>query len=135
MLVADWDQGSIKRFQSTGTTYTYKSAFASGFARLEGVAIGPDGFLYAIDWHLNIVKKLNAQTGTAIGVYLEGGNMLRPNSLAFWKQPLKVEGNNVPFCGDMIAAFFDGPNCSGIPQHRIGVVEMDKVHLVAQISR
>ncbi|MBK8922554.1 MAG: NHL repeat-containing protein [Saprospirales bacterium] len=86
LLVADWDEGSIKRLRPEGDTFVLQSIFATGFARLEGVAIGPDGFLYACDWYLNQVKKLEAATGSAVGVYLEGGDMQRPNGLAFWKR-------------------------------------------------
>ncbi|TNE51105.1 MAG: hypothetical protein EP344_16745 [Bacteroidetes bacterium] len=85
LLVADWDQGSIKRFSPDDSVFRYKSAFATGYARLEGTAIGPDGYLYAIDWYLNLVKKLDADSGRSIGVYLEGGGMQQPNALTFWK--------------------------------------------------
>lgn len=85
LLVADWDTGSIKRFRVQGDTLAFVSDFATGFARLEGAAIAPDGYLYACDWHLNLVKKLDAGSGSSIGVYLEGGDMLHPNGLAFWK--------------------------------------------------
>ncbi|MCB9315605.1 MAG: NHL repeat-containing protein [Lewinellaceae bacterium] len=85
LLVADWDSGSIKKFRNEPGGLVFDSEFASGFARLEGVAIGPDGYLYACDWYRNIIQKLNASTGSAIGVYLDGGAMERPNGLAFYK--------------------------------------------------
>lgn len=85
LLVADWDSGAIKRFLAAGDAFVFEREFASGFARLEGVALGPDGFLYACDWYRNLIQKLNATTGSAIGVYLEGGGMLQPNGLAFYK--------------------------------------------------
>ena len=85
LLVADWDSGAIKRFSAAGGSFVFDREFASGFARIEGVALGPDGFLYACDWYRNLIQKLNASTGSAIGVYLEGSGMLQPNALAFWK--------------------------------------------------
>jgi len=85
LLVADWDSGSIKKFRAEPGGLVFDSEFASGFARLEGVALGPDGFLYACDWYRNIIQKLNATSGSAEGVYLEGGDMQRPNGLAFYK--------------------------------------------------
>lgn len=86
LMVADWEDGTIKRFRPDAGHFLFHSAFATGFARLEGVAHGPDGFLYACDWYLNLVKKLDAQTGNEIGVYLEGNGLLRPNGLVFWKK-------------------------------------------------
>lgn len=86
LMVADWEDGTIKRLRPDAGQFLFHSPFATGFARLEGVAHGPDGFLYACDWYLNLVKKLDAQTGNEIGVYLEGNGMLRPNGLVFWKK-------------------------------------------------
>lgn len=86
LLVADWAEGRIKRFRPSGDGFIFDMLFAQGFARLEGVATGPDGYLYACDWHLNMVKKFDANTGDQIGVYLEGNGLLHPNALAFWKR-------------------------------------------------
>jgi len=86
LLVADLDHVSIKRFRRSADTFAYHAPFADGFGRLEGVALGPDGFLYAGDARLNLIKKLEADTGASIGVYLEGGGMQNPNGLAFWKR-------------------------------------------------
>jgi hypothetical protein len=86
LLVADLDHVSIKRFRPEGAAFAYRGAFADGFGRLEGVALGPDGFLYACDARMNLVKKLEADSGISIGVYLEGGSMQGPNGLVFWKR-------------------------------------------------
>lgn len=86
LFVADWEEGRIKRFRPDGAGFVFDSLFAEGFARLEGVAIGPDGYLYACDWQLNLVKKLDAATGSQIGVYLETGGMQHPNALVFWRK-------------------------------------------------
>ncbi|MBL7775071.1 MAG: NHL repeat-containing protein [Saprospiraceae bacterium] len=85
LLVADWDAGSIKRFRPENGGFAYEREFATGFARLEGLALGPDGFLYACDWYRNLIQKLDATSGSAIGVYLDGGGMQQPNALTFWK--------------------------------------------------
>lgn len=87
LLVADLDHTSIKRFRQAGATWAYAGPFADGFGRLDGVALGPDGFLYAADFRLNMVKKLEADTGVVLGIYLEGGGMQGPNGLAFWRRP------------------------------------------------
>ncbi|MBK9339071.1 MAG: hypothetical protein IPM98_22050 [Lewinellaceae bacterium] len=86
LLVADLDHVSIKRFRPEGAAFVYREPFADGFGRLEGVATGPDGFLYACDARMNLVKKLEADTGVGVGVYLEGGGMQAPNALVFWKR-------------------------------------------------
>lgn len=86
LMVADWGAGAIMRLQPSGAGFLFHSVFAAGFGRLEGVAHGPDGFLYACDWYLNLVKKLDAATGHEIGVYLEGNGMVHPNGIAFWKK-------------------------------------------------
>lgn len=86
LLVADLDHASIKRFRPNGAAFAYESPFADGFGWLEGVAHGPDGFLYACDTRLHLVKKLEADSGTSIGVYVEGGGLQSPNALAFWKR-------------------------------------------------
>jgi len=86
LLVADLDHVAIKRFRPQGGTFAYEAPFADGFGWLEGVALGPDGFLYACDSRLHLLKKLDADSGESIGVYLEGGGLQLPNGLAFWKQ-------------------------------------------------
>lgn len=86
LFVADWEGGAIRRFRPEGNSLRLLGDFASGFARLEGATLGPDGYLYACDWYMNLVKKLDAASGSAIGVYLENGDMARPNGLVFWKR-------------------------------------------------
>jgi len=86
LLAADLDHVSIKRFRPDGDAFAYRGPFADGFGRLEGVALGPDGFLYACDARMNLLKKLEADSGSAIGVYLEGNGLQTPNALAFWKR-------------------------------------------------
>lgn len=86
LLVADLDQISIKRFRPESAGLAYQGIFADGFGLLEGVASGPDGFLYACDTRMNLVKKLEADSGVSIGVYLEGSTLQGPNGLAFWKR-------------------------------------------------
>lgn len=86
LLVADLDQVSIKRFRLEGDMLAYQGPFADGFGWLEGVASGPDGFLYTCDTRMNLVKKLEADSGVSIGVYLEGSALQGPNGLAFWKR-------------------------------------------------
>ncbi|MFN0016435.1 MAG: DUF6265 family protein [Saprospiraceae bacterium] len=86
LLVADLDQVSIKRFRNNGEALVYRGAFAEGFGRIGGITPGPDGFLYACDARLNLVKKLEAESGTSIGVYLESASLQGPSALAFRKR-------------------------------------------------
>jgi len=86
LLVTDLDHASIKRFRPEGGAFAYDGPFADGFGWLEGIALGPDGFLYGCDTRMNLIKKLEADSGTSIGVYLEGSGLQAPNGLVFWKR-------------------------------------------------
>lgn len=83
LLVADWELGKIFRFKNK--KLVFDSVFADGFTKLEGITKGPDGYLYGCDWWENKVLKLDVETGEDRGVFLEDGEMLRPNGIVFWK--------------------------------------------------
>ncbi|MEQ1747377.1 MAG: DUF6265 family protein [Saprospiraceae bacterium] len=86
LLVADFDQVSVKCFRAESQGFVYRGAFADGFGRIGGIAPGPDGFLYACDARMNLIIKLEADTGISIGVYLEGSGMQGPSALVFRKR-------------------------------------------------
>lgn len=86
LLVSDWEDGQIKRFKLEKGKLVFDGVFARGFTKLEGLVYGPDGYLYGCDWMNNNIRKLNASTGADLGVFLQIGDMKRPNSILFWKR-------------------------------------------------
>ncbi len=86
MVVADADEISIKRFRRVGDTWAYAGPLATGFGWAEGLAVGPDGFLYGCDARMNLVKKIDPSSGDDVGIYLGSHVLNGPASLVFWKK-------------------------------------------------
>jgi len=83
MVVADADDISIKRFRRAGDTWAYAGPLATGFGWAEGLAIGPDGFLYGCDTRMNLAKKIDLTVGDDLGVYLSSNVLNGPVALVF----------------------------------------------------
>jgi sugar lactone lactonase YvrE len=95
LFVLDWALGSVLRFD--GTTGAFQSVFLIGLQNAEGFAFGPDGLLYICDWTANNVKRFDS-TGSYLGVFTIGGNLLAPNSLVFRSHSSSgVAPGNAPF--------------------------------------
>lgn len=88
LLVADADQpASIKRFQRQGDGWTYPEPLAYGFGWPEGLTLGPDGYLYACDSGISVVRKIDLATNADLGIYLEGSALKGPSVVIFRKRP------------------------------------------------
>ncbi|MCS7036705.1 MAG: DUF6265 family protein [Saprospiraceae bacterium] len=87
LLVADADEAaSIKRFRREGDAWAYAGPVARGFGWPEGLAMGPDGYLYACDSRINALRKIDLAANAELGVYLEGGGLNGPSGVVFRKR-------------------------------------------------
>lgn len=81
LLVVDWTEGAIKRFD--GDTGSLLGVFITGLERAEGVANDDNNLLYVCDWQRNVVNQYGRQSGSFIKQFTNGGDLRQPNSLAF----------------------------------------------------
>lgn len=67
-----------------GADGTYVETFLEEIRRPEGWAVGPvDGLLYVADGEANVIRRYDPDSGSALGVFAEGGDVLAPNSVVF----------------------------------------------------
>lgn len=86
LLVADADEAaSIKRFRPEGDAWTYAGPVAHGFGWPEGLTLGPDGYLYACDSRLNILRKIDPAVNTELGIYLDDRTLDGPAKIVFYR--------------------------------------------------
>ncbi|MCS6929019.1 MAG: DUF6265 family protein [Saprospiraceae bacterium] len=88
IFVADADEtASIKCFQITSDdVWQYVGPVAAGFGWPEGLTVGPDGYLYACDSRIHVVRKIDPITHAELGIYLEGSALNGPGGLIFRKK-------------------------------------------------
>lgn len=80
LLVIDWVLGKVQKFRASDGIF--EGTFVSGLQNAEGYSYGPDSSLYICDWSQNNVKKYS-QSGSFMGIFTIGGNLLAPNSILF----------------------------------------------------
>lgn len=86
LLVADADEtASIKRFRPEGDGWAYAGPVAHGFGWPEGLTLGTDGYLYACDSRLNILRKIDLAANTELGIYLEDHTLSGPAKIVFYQ--------------------------------------------------
>jgi DNA-binding beta-propeller fold protein YncE len=71
----------IKRFDATTGAFVYDFALTN--ATIRGMALGPDGKLYAANIQANTVIRIDPETGQALGVFTSGGDLTFPKGVAF----------------------------------------------------
>jgi hypothetical protein len=87
LLVADADEAApIKRYRPGGEGWLYAGPVATGFGWPEGLTCGPDGYLYACDSRLDIIRKIDLEANAEVGVYLTGAALNEPAQVVFRKR-------------------------------------------------
>jgi hypothetical protein len=80
VLVSDYQFGRIQRFTPQGQ---FIDTFAINLGNAGEMAVGPDGNLYVSDFEHDRITKLNGQTGSVIGLFVNGGTLDSPRGIAF----------------------------------------------------
>ena len=80
IYVADYDagNGTVKTALSNGTVTTYSATFTG---RVNGIAFGPDSYLYAANTDLNSILKI-ASNGS-VSTFVSGGLLSNPSGAVF----------------------------------------------------
>lgn len=84
LLVADWSQGEVFRFD--GKTGDYMHKVITGMTNVEGFVYDADGLLYLCDWGANVVNRYNLAHSTTM-TFINIGTLQNPNSITFGPSP------------------------------------------------
>ncbi|MDX1529951.1 MAG: T9SS type A sorting domain-containing protein [Rhodothermales bacterium] len=79
LVIVDWTDGEVLRYDAE--TGAFVDRLVTGLARAEGV-LRTDELLYVCDWALNRVNRYDIETGKPIDTFIEGGELVQPNSIA-----------------------------------------------------